>query len=112
MDNLAKKVHLQKKTRLETRLVNLHILRAGLMYKIYAQILPLDDIVEIRKFGGADQFKIQCLGCFCLNDGDNENGSHSNRALVSDVINFAVFLECKCSISRLRHFHLKELFSN
>ena len=58
----------KKKTRLGTRVVKLDILRAGLMCKICAQILSLDDIVGIRKFGGADQFKIQCRNCFCLND--------------------------------------------
>ena len=68
MENLAEKVHLQKKTRLGARLVNLDILRAGLMCKICAQILSLDVIVEICKFGGADQFKIECRNCFYLND--------------------------------------------
>ena len=69
-----------KKSRLGTRLVNLDILRAGLMCKICAQILSLDDIVEIRKFGGADHFKIQCSNCFSLNDAytsdhrNDENG--------------------------------------
>ena len=80
MENLAKKVHLQKKTRIGTHLVNLDILRAGLMCKICAQILSLDDIVEIRTFGGTNQFKIQCRNCFCLNDAygsdhrNDENG--------------------------------------
>ena len=80
-----------KKTRLGTRLVNLDILRARLMCKKCAQILSLDDIVEIRKLEGADEFKIQCRNSFCLNDAYS-----SDRR---DNENVAVFLECKRPIS-------------
>ena len=100
MENLAKKVQLRKKTRLGTRMVNLDILGAGLMCKICAQILSL----EIR---GADQFKIHCPNCFCLNSAytsdhrDNKNGRKVciQIALDSDVVDVAVFLECKHPIS-------------
>ncbi|KAL1516233.1 hypothetical protein ABEB36_000152 [Hypothenemus hampei] len=57
-----------KKPRLGTRLVNLDILRAGLKCKTCESVLSLNDILETRMIGEAEQYKIKCHNCLDLND--------------------------------------------